>query len=218
MTAQVVDGPGRRFLDRIGDAEQAGGPSVEHDEDDCLALASQGVGSAGQVTGARLQARPGTPSCRPRRHGRRPGPRTPSPVRDWNDSAAGMESPRSRAAPAIAAASGCSLACSRPAARRISSDSSWPGAAIERDDPRLSLRQRAGLVEDQGLDPLEGLQGLGVLHQHAGAGASAGPDHDRHRRRQSQGTRAGDDQDRDGVDQRMGQPGLGARRAPRRRT
>ena len=43
--------------------------------------------------------------------------------------------------------------------------------------------------------------------------AAARADHDRHRRRQPERARAGDDQHRDGVDQRVGQPRLGPQSA-----
>ena len=62
------------------------------------------------------------------------------------------------------------------------------------------------------------LERLGVLDQHAGVRAAPGADHDRHRRGQPERARAGDDQHGDGVDERVGQPRLRARRAPRRRT
>ena len=48
--------------------------------------------------------------------------------------------------------------------------------------------------------------------------AAPGADHDRHRRRQPERARAGDDQHRDRVDQRVGQRRRAGRRAPRRRT
>ena len=84
------------------------------------------------------------------------------------------------------------------------------------DQPRLALRQRAGLVHHQRVDLLQHLQRLGVLDQHA---VLARPrpiaDHDRHRRGQAQRAGAGDDQHGDRVDQRVGQPRLGARQTPR---
>ena len=49
-------------------------------------------------------------------------------------------------------------------------------------------------------------------------GAAAGADHDRHRRRQAERARAGDDQHRDRVHERVGQPRLRAPDRPRRRT
>ena len=41
---------------------------------------------------------------------------------------------------------------------------------------------------------------LGVFHQHAFLRAASDADHDGHRRGQAKGARAGDDEDRDGVD------------------
>ena len=43
------------------------------------------------------------------------------------------------------------------------------GDGHDGSNPGLSLRQRAGLVEDQRVDFFESLEGLGVLHQHAGS-------------------------------------------------
>jgi len=64
-----------------------------------------------------------------------------------------------------------------------------------------ALGQRAGLVDDQGIDLAHGLDGRRVAEQHAMGGGLAGGDHDRHGCGQPQGARAGDDQHRDGVDQ-----------------
>ena len=69
-----------------------------------------------------------------------------------------------------------------------------------RDQLRLALRERAGLVERQGVDFLQRLQRFGVLDENAGACAASGADHDRHRRRQPERARASDDQHRDGID------------------
>ena len=52
--------------------------------------------------------------------------------------------------------------------------------------PWLPLGQRAGLVDHERIDPLQNLECLGVLDQHARGRAPAGADHDRHRRRQPQ--------------------------------
>ena len=80
-----------------------------------------------------------------------------------------------------------------------------------------SLRSRAGLVDDQRVDPLEDLERLGILHEDASAGAPARAHHDRHRRGQAQCAGAGDDQHRHRVDQGMGHRGCGPK-SPRRRT
>ncbi len=55
---------------------------------------------------------------------------------------------------------------------------------------------------------------LGVLEEHAHGRALAGGDHDRHRRGQAQRARAGDDQHRDRVDERVGHARLGADQRP----
>ena len=56
--------------------------------------------------------------------------------------------------------------------------------------------QRAGLVEGEGVDAGQPLQGRAALEQHAGAGQPAQRGDDRRRRRQDQGARAGDHQHR----------------------
>ncbi len=67
-----------------------------------------------------------------------------------------------------------------------------------------ALGQRSRLVDDQRVDLPHHLDCLGVLEQDARRGGLARRDHDRHRRRQAQCAGAGDDQDRDGVDQSVG--------------
>ena len=129
-------------------------------------------------------------------------PLTPFPVCEANAEGSARLSPRSAAPATMAAASGCSLARSRLAARRSSSSSAMPASGDDLGEPRLALGQGAGLVDDQGVDLLHQLERLGVLDEHAGARTAAGPDHDRHRRRQPERARAGDDQHRDRVDQR----------------
>ena len=126
----------------------------------------------------------------------------------------GTARPRSCAAATIAPASGCSLAYSRPLARRSSPASSNGGSICDRGEARLPFRQRAGLVDDQGIDLLEPLERLGILDQHSGARATAHPDHDGHRRGEAEGARAGDDQHRDGADQRVSEARLGSPQRP----
>ena len=107
-----------------------------------------------------------------------------------------------------AAASGCSLPCSRAAAKRSRVASSVPGCAAIFDHPRAAFGQGAGLVDHQGGHPLQPLQRLGAAHQHAGLGAAADADHDRHRRGEAERAGAGDDQHADGGDQPIGQARL----------
>ena len=66
----------------------------------------------------------------------------------------------------------------------------------------LAQGQGPGLVDDERVDFLHQLERLGVLDQNAGTRAAPGADHDRHRRRQTKSAGAGDDQHRDGVDER----------------
>ena len=57
-------------------------------------------------------------------------------------------------------------------------------ARVEGEDvlePRMPLRQRARLVDDERVDPAQGLDGLGVLEQYAEGRALARRHYDRHR-------------------------------------
>ena len=81
----------------------------------------------------------------------------------------------------------------------------------------LAFGERARLVNDQRVDLAHHLDRFGVLEQHARGRAFAHRHHDRHRRRQAQRARAGDDQDSDGIDQRMSQARLWAYCCPQRK-
>ena len=167
---------GGRFLDRVGDAEQARRPAVDGDEHHRLALAAELLGPSLELAGIDARARRASfrlpiATVRPVDRARR----RPGPVSDWNAPTSEQRRvpapwPRRRSA----AASGCSLARSRLAARRSSSDSSWPWRRRRRRRARLALGQRAGLVDHQRVDLLQRLERLGVLDQHAGR-APRGP-------------------------------------------
>ena len=96
----------------------------------------------------------------------------------------------------------------RAAAARLSSNAV---GGDDRDDLRLALGQRAGLVDHERVDLLHPLQRFGVLDQHAGLRAAADADHDRHRRGEAERAGAGDDQHGDGGDQPVGQAAARAR-------
>ena len=83
-----------------------------------------------------------------------------------------------------------------------------PADGLDGDDARLAFGQRAGLVDDEGVDLLQALQRLGVLDQHARLRAAADADHDRHRRREAERAGAGDDEHGDGGDQAEGEARL----------
>ncbi len=83
------------------------------------------------------------------------------------------------------------------------------------DDLRLAFGQRAGLVDDEGVDLFHSFQHFGVPDQHPGLRAPADADHDRHRRRQPERARARDDQDRHRRNEAIGQSRLRAERCPR---
>jgi hypothetical protein len=71
------------------------------------------------------------------------------------------------------------------------------------EDPGLPLRQRPRLVEEESVGLLEGLDRLGLRDEDPRAGSPPGPDDDRHRGREAERAGAGDDQDRDGGDDRV---------------
>ena len=65
---------------------------------------------------------------------------------------------------------------------------------------RAPLRQRARLVDDQGVDRAQAFDRLRVTKQNASLSRAAGGDHDRHRCRKPKRTRTRDDEHRHGVD------------------
>ena len=151
--------------------------------------------------------------------GRRPCPSTPLPVSDSKAPAAAERDAalvaRPRRSPPRADARCRARGSPRGAAAR---SRSTPAGGDDRHQPRLAFGQRAGLVDDERVDLAQHLDRLGVPEQHAQRRALARRDHDRHRRRQPERARAGDDQHRDRVDQRVAPAAARARRAPRRRT
>ncbi|MND93624.1 hypothetical protein D3C80_858160 [compost metagenome] len=64
-----------------------------------------------------------------------------------------------------------------------------------------ALGEGAGLVDDQRVDLAEVLDSTGVSEEHATAGSLPGSDHDRHGSGQAERAGAGNDQDRDRIDQ-----------------
>ena len=88
------------------------------------------------------------------------------------------------------------------------------GYGPDRDQPRPAQGQGPCLVDDQRVDFFHQLQGLGVLDEHADRRAAARSDHDRHRRCQPKRAGTGDDEDGNGVDERMAQPRLGTDQRP----
>ena len=121
---------------------------------------------------------------------------------------------RSRAPLTIAPASGCSLTLSRLAARRSRSSAAESRRRFYRHEARSAFRERSCFVHDESRHAFEDLQRLSVAHQDAELGAASRPDHDGHRRRESERARAGDDQHRDGVDQRVREAWFGTEEAP----
>ena len=131
---------------------------------------------------------------------------------DTSDSA----SLRSWAAATIASASGCSLAFSSAGGQAQHVVLLEAGGRDDRHDLRLAFGERAGLVDNEGVDPLHPLQGLGILDQHARLRAAADTHHDRHRGRQAQRAGTGDDEDGHRRNEPERQPRLGTEHRPGR--
>ncbi|GJE32607.1 hypothetical protein LDDCCGHA_2795 [Methylobacterium oxalidis] len=89
-----------------------------------------------------------------------------------------------------------------------------PRRRHEVGEARAPLGERAGLVEGDRAHAAQSLQRGPVAEQHAALGRAAGADHDRGRRREAHRAGAGDDEDRDGVDEGVAERRLGAERQP----
>ena len=196
---QLADGGGGLGLDRIADGEEPGGAAVDGHEADGAVGATGGrrppssgprstpareqpaVADEDRTGDARRRARPS-----PGRRRRRP-PRSRRAGRTRARRAAPGRRRRRRAGArcrsrALAARSRTSRG--RPAGRRHDLGHGRPAEG-----------QRAGLVEDHGVDLVGDLEGLAAADEDAGLGAASGPDHDRRRRGQPEGARTGDDDD-----------------------
>ena len=79
---------------------------------------------------------------------------------------------------------------------------------------RAAFGQRAGLVENHGVDMRKRLQGLAFAIQYTKFGGTPATDHNRRRCRKSHCTRAGDNEHRDGADQCKGDRRVGTERQP----
>ncbi len=100
--------------------------------------------------------------------------------------------PNASARVTIARASGCEAPCSRLVASSSTSRSVWPAVGMHVGERRRADGQRAGLVDDERVDPLRALECGGVLDQDAGPCALAHADHQRGRRRESERARTRD--------------------------
>ena len=146
--------PGRRRLDRIGDADDRPA-AVDRDEHHRLPLGAPPLGAlapAGQsvdaVRSSIIRALPSATAA--------PStvPRTPLPVTESKSTTSASASPRSSPRATIAAASGCSLARSRLAASAAARPRRCPAPATTRVT-WLALGERAGLVDHQRVDLLD---------------------------------------------------------------
>ena len=211
LRVQQADRLRSRRLDRVRDADEAGGRADRRPRTrPCRRRL------AGRPPG--LRERPGVTFCSfmsarlPTSTSRPPAvPRMPCPVSDSKARGGAARRRRGRAPPRRRRRPADARSPVRPLPASASTSSSVNGGtATTARHPRLSFRQRAGLVHDQRVDPLEPLERFGVSDQHARAGAPARADHDGHRRRQAERARAGDDQHRNGAHQRVRQPRLGS--------
>ena len=173
--------------------------SVDRDEDRCLAVGGECIRGGGQRGNVDLEE---------------PGPTDPDPMRvdDRRDAATGgrheLGCRRDREAAGLDGLADDRVGqgmLGEPLGRGDQGEDLVVGqSALGSDDvgdPRLALGEGAGLVEDDGPDRPQPLEGFGVPEQDAGLGALPGPDHDRGRRRETECAWAGDDQDRDRVEQ-----------------
>ena len=217
---QVRDGARGGGLDRIGDGEQARRASVDRDEDAPLALLLQLGGLRFAATSS-----PVTPwLCR--------NGAFPTSTRLAVDFAAAL---RRRCAtrkfttgpqrdPALGRAAhdrrGERMFALRldAAAAASNSCSAKPAAAMMLRQARPAFGQRAGLVDHERVHLFHPLDGFRVLDEHAGLRAAADADHDRHRRGEPERARAGDDQHRDRIDDRVREPRLRPEPHPERET
>ena len=179
---------------------------LPHQPGDGAACALRARRPARPARRGRRRARAAGARCRARARAHRPSPSTPRP-----GSARSLARPRRLRARARAAlsstarASGCSLGCCSAAASR----STASRAARHRDAPRRHQRrpafgQRAGLVERDACRPTCATSSASAsLIRMPCARGDAGAGHDRGRRRQAERARAGDDQHRDRVEDRL---------------
>ena len=84
----------------------------------------------------------------------------------------------------------------------------------EMNQRRLAERQRAGLVDGDDVGVTQGLERIAAAEQDTHLGGTAGSDHDRCRRGKAHGARAGNDENRDGVDERKGKRRLRPKNEP----
>jgi hypothetical protein len=177
--AQGVESGCGRPLDRVGDRQDASRFPVDGDEDRRGALSAQlfrnfverrNVDSSGARIIIWLPMTTLRPSI---------VPVTPLSEGASKSSADANVNLRSDAAFTIAAASGCLLPRSRPAAGRSTSSSvNRPGS--DGDDFRVALGEHAGLVYDQRVDLLQTPPRSRVLDQYAQLRPATDSDHDRH--------------------------------------
>ena len=206
-------------LDRVGDDDQARGRAVDRDGDGGPAAGGRGLD--GVVERARSTPPPATRRRLPTSTVRR------RVVDDASDAATDDrlevdDRARSRARRASALGRRSPRRADARCRARADAGEVEHGPLVDAgrgDDlghPRPAERQRAGLVEDDRVDAVGGLERLAAADQDAGLGPAAGADHDRRRRRQPHRAWAGDDQDGDERGEREREPRLRPEREPDR--
>ena len=204
----------RACLDRIGDREQPGQAAIDGEEHDAGAFARAALppaaASASTATPASFisarvaeQRPPGRRPCRARR--------CPCPTRSSRACRA-----RGRARAPRDDRLGQRMLAALVEARREAQHLvfAMAGDGDGAVEGGLALGQRAGLVDDQGVDLAQVLDRRGIAEQHALRRRLARRHHDRHRRGQAERAGAGDDEHRDGVDQAVDPARLGTEQAP----
>ncbi len=183
-------------LTAVRHREQAQELSVGRDEEGSLALRGEAgdlLRDGGQIDLLRLHEARASDQDAARPHASRDAePRARLEVVDLGQ----IDGRAPRRPRAIAAARGCADFFSSAAARPRSSSSPRSGDVDALGHAGLSLRERAGLVEENERDAAGLLEGLGVSEENARPRAAPGSDEDRGRRGEPQGAGAGDDQDR----------------------
>jgi hypothetical protein len=203
----------RRGLDRVGDADEAGRAAIDGDEDGGGAVAPQRLGRG--LEGRDRDAGLG--------HDAAVADDQPAPIDAAGDALAGRGVEPGHRQQRQAAVDGGPH--DGGAERMLAAALETGGEAeklgtvdavcgLQSDHRGAAFGQRAGLVDDQGVDRLQALQRFRVLDQDARAGAATDADHDRHRGGEPERAGAGDDQHRHRRDQGECEARLGAEQRP----
>ena len=168
LAARERDGVGRRRLDGVAERHAAGGDAVDRDVGDGPAGGRAGGRGLGEAPRCRRRARPSSGCSRSPRCAARTCPRR-SPRRHHPRSRGSRSPSRGRPRPRVP---GRRSRLERMLAPRLERPGHVEdlrdrpaGCRHDLDDRRLTERQRAGLVEDDGVDTVGGLERLAAADQ-----------------------------------------------------